>query len=153
MERPDILTCTQQEAFDYVWTKLIEQGAPSALTDKFGFVSCKYRDPKGNRCAIGHLIADEDYISDWEGTGPIPVVKHIALHRGVDFKDVPHLEINPVNESLSAAFYTELQRCHDLAARTFVVKGKEAYLKALKENMKRLASSYDLSTKVMEKVE
>jgi hypothetical protein len=54
---------TEQEIFDYVVDKLFAQGECSM--DNLG--TCMYRGPNNTKCAAGHLIADEDYDSSFEG--------------------------------------------------------------------------------------
>jgi hypothetical protein len=46
---------TDQETFDFVVEKLMEQGFPSM---KGGL--CVYGEPGGARCAIGHLMGDQE---------------------------------------------------------------------------------------------
>lgn len=46
-----------QEFFDTIVTKLIEQGQPSrSITDR-----CRYRGAENTKCAIGIIIPDEEY--------------------------------------------------------------------------------------------
>ena len=47
----------RQEMFDFVATKLIEQGGPANNVDG----SCRYRTDKGRKCAAGWLIEDKFY--------------------------------------------------------------------------------------------
>lgn len=54
-----------QKLFDYVATNLLEQGEPSCETENLeeggGEVSLpRYRDSKGNKCAAGWLLSDEE---------------------------------------------------------------------------------------------
>lgn len=62
---------TRQETFDLVARALVKQGAPSIdyieICDRVE-VKCRYRGAEGRRCAAGHLIADEDYDRDMEGS-------------------------------------------------------------------------------------
>lgn len=53
---------TPQEIFDTVATHLFAQGK-QAVSDG----ACVYRAPDGSKCAIGCLIADEFYLSVFEG--------------------------------------------------------------------------------------
>lgn len=56
---------TNQEAFTKVIIHLRTQGHPAIDKDKD---VCVYRHPNGiDRCAIGILIPDEEYKSDFEG--------------------------------------------------------------------------------------
>lgn len=54
----------RQAVFNTVYTKLREQGKRSV--DATG--QCMYRAPDGAKCAIGHLIPDELYKGDMEGS-------------------------------------------------------------------------------------
>ena len=51
-----------QEIFNKVLTNLRAQGRRSMIGDR-----CCYRGSNGDKCAIGHLIADEDYHVLMEG--------------------------------------------------------------------------------------
>jgi hypothetical protein len=57
---------TAQEVFDFVCTKVIEQGKPSMKG-----ASCAYRGAGGSKCAFGHLILDEDYDAQMEKAGQL----------------------------------------------------------------------------------
>ena len=58
---------TAQEVFDFVVGKVLEQGCKSVQCEtNFAAVSCMYRSNNGNKCAFGHVIADEDYRSVME---------------------------------------------------------------------------------------
>lgn len=51
-----------QEAFDKAYAGLSAQGfAQSSLGDR-----CKYRGPDGRRCAVGHLIPDDEYREEFD---------------------------------------------------------------------------------------
>lgn len=55
-------TASAQQVFDHVATHLLAQNALSRLeTGK-----CAYRGVDGRMCAVGCLIADEEYRSDFE---------------------------------------------------------------------------------------
>lgn len=41
--------------------KLMEQGEQSIVTRPFATPMCQYRGDRGLKCAIGHVLADEDY--------------------------------------------------------------------------------------------
>lgn len=57
-----------QTVFDRVKTHLLTQNAKS-MTNENGYFYCKYRTSDELKCAIGCLIADEDYHSELEGSG------------------------------------------------------------------------------------
>ena len=52
---------TQQETFDTVAKHLLTQGTKSKKGQ-----TCMYRAPDGTKCAIGCLMADEDYSNKME---------------------------------------------------------------------------------------
>ena len=54
---------TNQEIFDKAWQAfVVEQRPASVCYDSDGDLdSCLYRDPNGNRCAIGLCIPDDQY--------------------------------------------------------------------------------------------
>ena len=54
---------TNQEAFDLVATKLLDQDGPSVQVDGV----CRYRSDDGRRCAAGWLISDVYYHKTMEG--------------------------------------------------------------------------------------
>ena len=57
---------TPQELFDTALLGVIAQDACSYNTEG-GEVQCLYRDGKGNKCAAGQLIPDDQYKPDMEG--------------------------------------------------------------------------------------
>ena len=91
---------THQEIFDFVWTKLYEQGEQS--TDDF---RCKYRTLDGLKCAVGHLIPDDLYEEAMEGHSVITINKNYSL---------PSEVFNPNNICL----LQDLQFAHDFAGTT-----------------------------------
>ena len=60
---------TNQEVFDKVAKHLLTQGGRCGITDGEGEFHCKYRGPKGTKCAVGCLIDDAYYDEDIEGVG------------------------------------------------------------------------------------
>ena len=59
---------TSQQVFDYVVNALRKQGKPSvAKSGLIGAGTCKYRGPKGLKCAVGHLIPLSIYSREMEG--------------------------------------------------------------------------------------
>lgn len=59
---------TRQEVFDYVAPLLLAQGQKSTGDFEYGS-SCAYRGQNDCKCAIGHLIPDEEYSTVLEGVG------------------------------------------------------------------------------------
>ena len=94
---------TQQQTFDTVVAHLRKQGRKAANDTG----TCLYRAPNGDRCAAGCLVADEDYIEEWEGN-------IVATFNGC----APLLEPNPVGQYLldlghDLELVYELQSIHD----------------------------------------
>lgn len=58
---------TRQEIFDIVSAHLLTQNEKSVVVAHNGVSQCKYRGPRGLKCAIGVLIPDEKYDPSWEG--------------------------------------------------------------------------------------
>jgi len=62
---------TKQSAFDLICNRFAVQKVRShdpAVTEAEGN-GCLYRGPDGTKCAVGHLIADADYLPVMEGRG------------------------------------------------------------------------------------
>ena len=97
MIKPDLDTCTVQEACDYAVYKIVEQGEQCTTE---GTNMCLYSDGEGNHCAVGWLLDPEDKeLMEVEGS-----VKGIVK----EFKDrIPKLIIQHLYE------FTALQELHD----------------------------------------
>ena len=67
---------TLQETFDEVCSKLIKQGKRS-----FKGHQCMYRDGEGNKCAVGHLIPDDQYRATIEDYSLLHVITAIPALR------------------------------------------------------------------------
>ena len=126
---------TKQETFDFVATKLIEQGVPSMQPG-----SCLYRGPNGTKCAAGHLIPDEFYLeSDFEyNTADQGLVRRVLADLGYD---VP--------------FVRDLQRAHDQAAAGKAFPGDPwvrvdgTYKDLLLQNLAAVAANHELDARVL----
>lgn len=84
--------------------KIVDQGVFSRMSNG---VTCVYRHPKNPsvRCAIGHLISDEDYTADLEGRA---------------FLELPtKIRDKILSSPLPEHFWCELQRLHDTAQSMF----------------------------------
>lgn len=55
----------KQQIFDFVFEKINEQGRTSSNEDG----GCEYRGSDGRKCAIGHLMRDDEYHDYYEGIG------------------------------------------------------------------------------------
>ncbi len=121
---------TNQKVFDYVATKIIEQGAPSVNMDGV----CLYRSPSGHKCAFGHLIEDKDYTPDIEGF----TVKRSSLAYLVAGYD----------PSLVAC----LQEAHDTSYNhdDASYNNDEYFITSFKANMQAVAKKFGLDDSVLE---
>lgn len=88
---------SRQEIFDIAYLGLKGQGFV-ASTDDSG--SCMYRGCNGLKCAVGFLIADEEYDKRLEDSVP---------EFSQDVRDAAHIKHS------DAIFATALQDCHDYA--------------------------------------
>lgn len=125
---------TAQEIFDFVWTKLREQGRGSASEDGG---TCFYRSSDGHlKCAIGHLIPDDLYKPEMEG---------ISVRRILD--RFPELNII-LSEDLiywNIDFLYHLQDAHDGASVTGGM-----FVECLREQMKSVAERFKLDTRILD---
>ena len=101
-----------QEHFNIAYLAVIKQGKP-AVND---LGNCVYRAPDGSKCALGHLIKDEDY------------KKEMDSNNGLDANSViKDFELKDFDNSTN--FYSCLQSCHDCAhdgdPDNFIIKFKQ----------------------------
>lgn len=87
------MTRTRQEIFDIAYRGLKSQGFRRSTNGR----ECRYRGPSGLRCAVGHLIAPENYKRRFEGQ-PASDIAILAA------ANVTHDD---------ATFLEDLQKCHD----------------------------------------
>lgn len=65
---------TPQDIINKVYNHFITEGNPrSFIPGEDGQVSCQYRSPEGNKCAVGVLISDKYYRKTMENN-PIDVI-------------------------------------------------------------------------------
>ena len=89
---------TKQEIFDVAYKGLRDQGWRQS---KNAEGRCRYRNGKGDKCAIGHLIPDEDYA---------PVLEHFL---GNDDAIMDAAHIHPDFRGEVDGFLYNLQSQHD----------------------------------------
>lgn len=125
-------TEAEQKVFDFVATKLIEQGQPA-----LGKMGCAYKDDAGRRCAAGWLMTDEE-IKELEASDNLMTI----------FTMLPEHIYNAVliRYGVNPTFIGRLQGCHDIATQGL----PEPWLPVLKRHLKDLAEGYSLSTAVLE---
>lgn len=102
---------------------LVKQGKRSADADGF----CMFRDPDGNKCAVGHLIPDADYD---------PLFDKPLGENGFGNRHV--LELYAEKLDVPAHFLQALQLRHDNA------KNPETFVADFLANVKDLAILYNL---------
>jgi hypothetical protein len=91
-----------QEAFEKATLAVIAQGRVAYDADN---AACRYRAPDGAKCFVGHLIPDEQYMSDFE------------------FKPLDEIERSvPAIANLPRDFLIACQRAHDGASDDDFVK-------------------------------
>lgn len=84
------------EMVKFICDKLDEQGKQCA--DDIG--NCLYRDDKGNKCAVGHIILDSEYSPAIEGEA----IDYLPIPRPV----IPNAKDRDVRNTLKM-----LQKTHD----------------------------------------
>ena len=100
---------TLREVFKQVQQHLLTQGMQSKGEDASGIVRCMYRGPEELKCAVGCLIADEDYRPSMEGEYIYP------CHEFQNIDELgPELEIN--SEAQYLYMLSRLQAVHDTVA-------------------------------------
>jgi hypothetical protein len=116
---------SEQEIFNFVYIRLLEQGKPSMDTEG----TCVYREPsRGLACAAGHLISNKNYNPELEYN----TVSNGRVWRAIGLPDEYQ------------SFVFELQDAHDAAALTHRYHGK-SWLKVWLANMNKLAKAEGLS--------
>jgi hypothetical protein len=77
------MAMNEQQVFDRVVLHLMKQNERSQDPEITLGNGCMYRDPKGNKCAVGCLIPDEMYVPEMERknvyrlTGAFPQVRDL----------------------------------------------------------------------------
>ena len=137
---------TLQEIFDFVVSKIIEQGAPSLELRPTGVYACYYRAERNGKtlkCAAGHLIADEGYRVNMEGRGADYLFSRVNDNfrtnlRTIDFDEVP--------AGMAERLVIRLQSAHDQAAlnrfnnQTY---DGDAFLTRFKTNLRVMVSEWN----------
>ncbi len=105
----------KQEIFNQVYLGLKSQGfkKSTAFADE-SVGTCRYRGYNGRKCAIGHLISDEEYSIELEGAGIVYLIKnafgpHLKPKKVKSFFE--RLEINNCADDID--FLRSLQYVHD----------------------------------------
>lgn len=100
---------TAQQVFEYVVGKVLEQGKPSVHPDRPSV--CVYRGEGGLKCAVGHLI-DDDELARWLDCHEGAVMSFTKdMYAKLDWDGMTHKEL-----------LIKLQQCHDDAAVRMVAR-------------------------------
>ena len=139
-----------QEIFDFVVTKLDEQGEPSMNTHG----SCKYYqeiDGKAIQCAVGFLLPSttEDDLN---------LIKSVEGRRARVLLEImrPYAEFKKLESDKKVDLLQDLQLCHDSKADYSyrATHGKEAHDTMWKtkvyEDLHRVANEYELDTSILQ---
>lgn len=101
---------TDQDVFDYVVRKLIEQGEPST---KDGM--CLFRGPGDRRCAVGWLIPDDEYtpaVDQQGGVGSL-LNKDVAPPSLLSWVNEGVRDLRLPSPQERVRFLSDLQIAHD----------------------------------------
>lgn len=118
-----------QDTFDKVWTAINEQKRPAQKyvqrkNGKGADLLCAFRGCNGYKCAIGHLIPDNEYSQDLEGASLLDVTQA-----------VPSLK----SFQGDVSFLYDLQGAHDGASESFT------FLGTFRMKMEAIAKEWDLT--------
>lgn len=131
----------KQELFQQSVTKLFNQGKPSIRNDirnLDGGPACAYRGGNGLKCAIGHLIPDENYDQKMEAKSIDALLKEWPILADL-FK---------ITSSEDQDFLFKLQKeLHDYIAND------NDFKKSLLISARKLATDWNLDDKFMQKLE
>ncbi len=118
---------SMQEMFDVAYSGLCQQNKKSYTNG----VGCSYRDENGNKCGVGQLIKDEEYIPRIEGK---------KISSLLDFSsDIITLENNTRDK---VKFLQELQYSHDIIS---IQDDAGSFNEQLNTNFANLAKRFSLN--------
>lgn len=111
----------KQEIFNKVWNGFKSQDWKRSVDHA---ANCMYRDPSGFKCAVGHLIPDEEYSSEMEGSTVWSLVEEMNI--------------------LSEGFQEELKEEMAFIGRLQTIHDFEALSHSLKYLLEELAKNHNL---------
>ena len=115
-----------QKIVDHVWDYFIVQDNNFGMSprDACGDGGCAYRTPNNDRCAVGLLIEDDEYLPEMEGANcPKDVFDWYDLPKTVE-KWFPSNTQGIRYDRGFFPFLSELQQAHDDAALDYVSEGE-----------------------------
>ena len=121
-----------QEAFDKVWERFVVEGRPASVRVVNGTKRCKYRGPRGARCAVGLLISGDEYRPEMEGKSAGELVEAF---------DPPSLR------ALDCNFLEDLQNAHDDAATWPSYKKGRGFRDRIAHRLRTVAETYGIEVK------
>lgn len=95
---------TRQEQFTRAYLGLAKQGFARSSTSKHATATCLYRGPEGRKCAVGHLIDDDEFIENTNSMGVYGLIQDMCCREDVHMYTYGRKEIN---------FLSDLQTVHD----------------------------------------
>lgn len=128
----------RQEAFNITAQALLKQGSPGFEPNSESGEACVYIASNGARCAIGHLLSEED-------------VRRFERFNEVPLFDLEY-EMLPKMLQDDFKFFLSLQKAHDQsAAMSFIDDLRDAdWIKLFKYQMQFVARRYNLNPEVLE---
>lgn len=135
-------THTIYEVIDYVYAQLKQQGRPGMTGDDIVSLACAYRTEDGCKCAIGHIVSDDDYNSNLQKH----IMDHLEYMEGniqacrSDFNslaidDYIHKFLNVYHgNKIKIQQLCELQLAHDNAALA-LIQGKGTFIELLEQEL------------------
>jgi hypothetical protein len=126
-----------QEIFDTVARAILKQGVPSVGFKSSGRIdACQYRGVNGAKCAVGHLITDDEYSRSMENMNVLDMQDRKLLpERLIPFVD----------------FLKELQVAHDNPVRYEGMTESYEFIPEFIKNMRGIAKKYNLNEDVFDK--
>lgn len=110
---------TAQEIFNTVWAAMIAQGEQSRDGG-----ACLYRGPQGLKCAVGHLLTDDEARAVPNGSSVLSLYADGFLPERLH----PHIDL-----------LIGLQRAHDHEAI------EDEWLETFKKRARRIANGFNLT--------
>jgi len=118
---------TPQDIINKVYNHFVTEGNPrSFIEDGNNGLSCQYRSPDGNKCAVGILISDKRYRKDMEGR---TLVGLLGSHR----------DRLPQYMQDNSLLLQRLQSWHDDHSKRTLYLNSRENVRAIK----RIAKAYD----------